>query len=435
MTWKRPRLSPYAHSAAWSIVELLCSTGAQFVLTPLLLHRLGAEQFSVWVIAQTVLVGSATLSLGASTALMPVLAHARTRGDLSGIQEAIRLFIRRTLLMSAVLFATVSTTSGLGWAPATLSGWSRWNLWAIASTALLWAAVTELDNGLSSALKAQERFDTCALMEAAARTAQIALTFWLVVSDGSALVPIILAVVVTATKAVVKFAALRPNGLIQDPPIDIEKFERLSVANELKSNGLWIWLSVLSGLMFNAFDRWFVGAQLGSAVLVAYAACTQIAQMPHALVAAAGQTLGPWAAKRRDRLAQVDVRRNIRKVLVIATAAAALPSLLLLLVLEPLLSLWISTEFAVEHLAMARGMTLAFCLLSLNVPAYFLLLGLGRVRSSTLLVAVAGVVFVVGCLLLPPSLPGFVFMKGLFAALTISLVVLLLMLSRARSKW
>ena len=107
----------------------------------------------------------------------------------------------------------------------------------------------------------------------------------------------------------------------------------------------------------------------------------------------------------------------------------------LLLVLEPLLSFWISTEFAMEHLAMARGMTLAFCLLSLNVPAYFLLLGLGRVRSSTLLVAVAGVVFVAGCLLLPSSLPGFVFMKGLFAALTLSLVILLLMLSRARSKW
>lgn len=434
MTLKRPRLGVYAHSAAWSIVELLCSTGAQFVLTPLLWHRLGAEQFGVWVIAHTVLVGSATLSLGAGTALMPVLAHARTRGDMASTQEAIRLFARRTLLMSAVLFATLSITSGLGWAPATLSGWSRSDLWTIATTALLWAAVNELDNGLSSALKAQDRFDICALVEAVARTAQIALTFWLVASGGSALVPIVLAAVVTAIKAAAKFALLRPDGSIQDPPVQNEKLDRVSIASELKSNGLWIWLSVLSGLMFNAFDRWFVAAQLGSAVLVAYAACTQIAQMPHALVAAAGQTLGPWAAKRRDRLSQVDVRCNMRNVLLLATAAAALPSLVLLLVLEPLLSLWISTEFAIEHLAMARAMTLVFCLLALNVPAYFMLFGLGRVRSSTLLVALAGVVFAAGCMLMPPSLPGFVFMKGLFAALTFGLVVMLLMLLGALSK-
>lgn len=434
MTSKRPWQSPYAHSAAWSIVELLCSTGAQFVLTPLLLRRLGAEQFGVWVIAQTVLVGSATLSLGAGTALMPVLAHARSRGDISGTQEAIRLFIRRTLLMSVVLFATVSIASGSGWVPETLSDWSRWNLWAIASTALFWAAVTELDNGFSSALKAQDKFGTCALVEAAARTAQIALTFWLAIPGGYALVPIVLAAVVTATKVAVKFVLLRPNGSSQDPSIGSEEFERVSVASELKSNGLWIWLSVLSGLMFNAFDRWFVGAQLGSAVLVAYAACTQIAQMPHALVAAAGQTLGPWAAKRRDSLSQVDVRRNMRRVLLMTTIAAAVPSLLLLLLLEPLLSLWISPGFAIEHLAMARGMTLAFCLLSLNVPAYFLLFGLGCARPSSLLSALAGVVFVTGCLLISTDVEGFVFMKGLFAGLSLSLVVFLRVLLRPRSK-
>jgi len=433
MTSKRVHLGAHAHSAAWSVVELLCSTGAQFVLTPLLLDRLSIEQFGIWVIAQTVLVGSATLSLGAGTALLPVLAHARARGDLAGTWEAIRLFGRRTLTVSAVLFAAMSVSSGLGWTPASLSSWPRWDLWILASAALGWAAVTEIDNGLSSALKARDRFDTCALMEAGARTAQVALTFWLAASGGSALVPIVLAAAVTVVKAVAKLVLLRTDRSIDSHRGHTVSDEGPSVATELRVNGLWIWLSVLSGLMFNAFDRWFVGAQLGSAVLVAYATCAQIAQMPHALVAAAGQTLAPWAATRRDRLWRDDVRRSLRSVLLLATAAAALPSLILLLLLEPLLSLWISKDFAAEHLALARGVTVAFCLLALNVPAYFLLFGLGRARSSSLLGAFAGIVFLAGCLLIPASIQGFVFMKGLFAALTLSLVAYTFSLSRARS--
>lgn len=431
MTLKRLLLGSHASSVVWSVLELGCSTGAQLILTPLLLNRLGVDQFSIWVIALTVLVGSATLSLGTGTALLPVLAHANAKGDATGAWAAISIFFRRSVMTSAVLFVVMSAATSLGWTPAILSALEPWDLWLLASAILTWAFITEIDNGLSSALKARSRFDISALIEAVTRAAQLGLTFWLLGSGGLALIPIILAIAVTGIKAWTKLLVLRAQWPRLTCQINATEDRTTSVTAELGASGSWIWLGLLSGLMFNAFDRWFLAAQLGAAALTAYATCAQIAQMPHALVAAAGQTLAPWAARRRDQLAAGDVRHGIRRVLLLATAAAALPSLMLLLVLQPLLGWWISKDFAVANLPTAQGLTIAFCLLALNVPAYFLLFGLGRVRTSTILSAFSGIVFVGGCLIIPPAVPGFVFMKGLFAAMTLGLVVCVLVLTRA----
>lgn len=418
------------NAVAWSIAELMCSIGAQLVLTPLLFHRLGVEQFGAWVIAQTIVVGSATLSLGAGTALLPVLAHARARGDTAGARSAIRFFCWRTLTVSAFLFVVLGIAGVWGPVPTLLSNWTRWELWAIAAAALAWAAVTEIDNGLSSALKARDRFDAPALIELGARTVQVGLTFWAIESGGVALLVVALAVSVTIIKVAAKLSLLWRDVLVHDAARSAEYRHGASVAAELRSSGFWIWLSVLSGLIFNAFDRWFVGAQLGSVALAAYATCAQVAQVPHAVAAAAGQTLAPWSAKLRGKLSDESTRRRIRRALLLATPLAALPSLMLLLVLEQLLALWITPDFAAHNLSTARSMTLAFGLLALNVPSYFLLFGLGRVRFSSILGAAAGIVFVIGCLLVEPSMRSFVLMKGLFATLTLGMVIYALNLSR-----
>ena len=79
------RLSPFwlrgTSLAFWPVLELLVTVAAQLVLTPLLLHRLGPEQFGVWVLVQSTLLACSIMSLGASTGLLPVLSTAVHRGD------------------------------------------------------------------------------------------------------------------------------------------------------------------------------------------------------------------------------------------------------------------------------------------------------------------------------------------------------------------
>jgi O-antigen/teichoic acid export membrane protein len=419
--------------AFWPVLELMVVVAAQFVLTPLLLHRLGPEQFGVWVLVQSMLVACSVMSLGASTGLLPVLSAVVHRGDRAGAAAALSWLMRRTAVVSAVMVAGGLIALERGVLPDDLVG-GRDGAWLLVLSAVVWMAATELDGALASSLKACGKFAFAARLEAAARFVQVALIALVVDGGSQALLPVLVSLAVTIGKLVFRLLALHKEGLLT-PQITRAASPTGDVSRDLARTSAWLWIGLLGSLTFNAFDRWFVGAWFGASVLAAYAICVQLAQMPHAIAAAAGQVLVPWAARQGRPGPGTDSDRRTLKILGWTTALAALPSLVLLRFIEPLLGLWISPAFAAEHLELGRQLTLVFLLLSLNVPAYFLLLGLGYPRFSTVVIGVSGLLFVVGAMLLPRDLSTFVNLKAFFALLSLALPVgcALVLILRARS--
>lgn len=420
-----------AHVALWPVLDLVVTVGTQFILTPLLLHRLGQDQFGVWIIVQSTLLASTALSLGASAGLLPFLAATLNRGDIAGARAAMRWFARRTVLVSSLVLAFIAIVISTGFVPGGLSGAAQESAWPLALATLAWMAATEFDSGLSSALKARGRFGLVAQVESAARIAQVILLAAMVEAGSTALIPILISLALTVMKALFRRLALRRHDLLHYANSDPAESPN-EVPRELVSTGIWIWIGMLGSLTFNAFDRWFIAAWFGTSVLASYAICTQIAQMPHSIVSAAGQVLVPWAARHRNLRSHTLAERHALRLLIRATMLSALPSLLLLPILGPLLGLWISRSFAIEHLNLAQALSVVFLLLSLNVPGYFLLLGLGYARFSTVVVSISGVVLILGALLLPQSLTLFVALKGLFALIALSLPIGCFLLLRKR---
>lgn len=419
----RSRLLGGARLASWPVLELLVTVGVQVLLTPLLLHRLGLQQFGVWIIASTTLLASTALSLGASAGVLPILSAALHRGDVAGARAAMRWFFRRLTIVSMTVLGGTVIAISTGLLSSLVPAGAIASVWPLAMAALAWMTSTELDNAVSSALKAQGRFGFAAQTEVATRIAQLVLIFFMVDAGSSALLPILASLGVTVVKVIVRLAAVCAR--LRSGSADGEAASAVgdSVTREIAITGVWVWIGALGSLTFNGFDRWFVGAWFGTSTLAAYAICTQLAQLPHAVVAAGGQVLVPWAARNLPRGSRIGRDRFALKLLAGATALAALPSLLLLPLLEPALGLWISTAFAQDHLWLARGLTAAFLLLCLNVPAYFLLLGMGQARFTTTVVSLCGVLFILGALLLPRDLSTFVVLKCLFATLSLSLPV------------
>jgi O-antigen/teichoic acid export membrane protein len=421
-----------ARLAGWPVLELLVSVGVQVLLTPVLLHRLGSQQFGVWIIVQSTLLASTALSLGASAGFLPVLSATLHRGDVAGAGAAMRWFFRRVAAVSLSALICIAIAISTGFVPRVVPPWAEASVWPLAMAALAWMTSTELDNAISSALKAQGRFGLAARTESAARIAQLALIAVLVDAGSSALAPILVSLCVTVVKLIVRLAALRQHLLIRSAAGGAADSAG-TVPRELVMTGIWVWIGMLGSLAFNTFDRWFVGAWFGASTLASYAICTQLAQLPHAVVSAAGQVLVLWAARNVPGNSRTSTDRAALKLLAQATALAALPSLLLLPLLEPVLGLWISKDFAHEHLSLGRGLTTAFLLLCLNVPAYFLLLGMGQARFTTIVISSCGALFVLGALSLPRDLSTFVVLKGLFAALSLSLPVGCALRLRART--
>jgi O-antigen/teichoic acid export membrane protein len=419
--------------AFWPVLELLVAIAAQFVLTPLLLHRLGPGPFGVWVLVQSTLVACSVMSLGASTGLLPVLSVAVHRGDRAGAASALGWLMRRTAVVTAVMLVGSLFALALGVLPADLVG-GRDRSWLLVASAVVWMAATELDGALASSLKACGRFAFAARLEAAARLVQVAVVASVVDSGSHVLLPVLVSVAVTIGKLAFRLVALRQEGLLT-PQTTAPAGAAGDVSGDLARTSVWLWIGVLGSLTFNAFDRWLVGAWFGTSVLAAYAICVQLAQMPHTVAAAAGQVLVPWAARQSCPQPGTDGDQRTLQVLGWTTAMAALPSLALLPLVEPLLGLWISPAFAAAQAELGHRLTLVFLLLSLNVPAYFLLLGLGYPRFSTIVIALCGLLFVVGAMLLPRDISTFVNLKAFYALLGLALPVgcALLLLRRARS--
>ncbi len=416
-----------AGAALWPVFELLAMVGAQFVLTPLLFVRLSTVEFGIWVVAQSLLLVSPTLSLGLGPALLPAVAGAWARHDAGGGRAAVGLFLRRcatgSVLAVAAAALCVPLAAGSGWA----RGFDSTELATLGALAVAWVAATEFDQGFSSALKALGRFDTVAQFEVVGRALQLSLTAAIVGGGASARLPIAIAAAVIGARAVAKYVVLRRAW--PRPPIDGAADPTSDRA--LRAAGVWVWLGLLGGIAFYAFDRWFVGAAFGAGVLAAYAVCSQLAQLPHAVASAAAQTLVPWAARCRRLLPRPAAVRTARRKVLMASVLCALPALALLAMLEPVLAHWMSPAFAAEHLTLARALTVVSLLLSLNVPSYFALFGFQSFARPTGLVLAAAAIFVGGCALLDPGLWEFVALRAAFAVLSLGFVMLFHRATRA----
>lgn len=384
-------------ATGWPIAEQFAGPLAQLVLTPFLLHRMEPQQFGLWVIAQSLVVAAPTLSLGRSVALLSVLPR------YSGVERDVRaqMLVPYTLrLVAAMSFAAAAAVllgnALLGQLWPQLAGA---NLYLVLLVAFL--AMVECESTLTSALKSYRAFPQTAAIEIASRALQVGLVLALV--DAGALVAEVLALlmVATALKLALKGMALRrlvgPPNLADAAPTD--------AARDMMHLGFWSWVNVVSGVAFYSFDRWAVGYFMGSVALGAYSICSQLAQLTHSVPAAAAQMLIPWASAKRSAASCATTAQQLRGVAFVGAGLACIPPLALLALAPEILSRWISPAFAAQNTVLLRHLAFMFLLLTINIPFFNILIGLGFARYAALLTLFAGSLYAVCAAVVAPQSP------------------------------
>jgi O-antigen/teichoic acid export membrane protein len=380
--------------AAWSATEQLVWPLSQLWLTPLLLSRIGPEQFGYWVLALSLSIGAITLSLGRSAALVAEVSHLRANSQ-SALVAPLVVRVAGMVISAGALALSLWWIASL-WFPAALTpAVSQPSAYVVAMAAMVVAG--EIDASISGALKGLGRFRVSALSELAARGVQVVATTAFVAHGDDVLRVMVIAVFCSAGRTALKLIALRAAlrteaGARSAQPVCSPPHATLA------RTGFWLWLQALGGIAFYAFDRWFVGATLGPAALGAYAICNQLAQLPHSLAAAGAQPLIPWAAAQTS-----GPSRAVGRPLAAASVALGLLPALVALAAPAILAVWISPTFAADHATTAMGLCLVFALLAANVPSFNLLIGWGHARFAGILVVAAAAAFVVACLLHPPQ--------------------------------
>jgi len=402
---------------SWSVADQLAAPVIQLALIPYMLRHMGAEQFGLWILSMSFLGAMQFVSLGASAALINEVSHRQHGGRQASVEPLVRCAVAIVFYGSAASLVAAGAATLL--MPQAAPQWGVDNLPLHVVLTVLVVAVSEIDNLFACTLRGLERFAVAAKIELAGRAVWAVAVLVIASHDGSAGAVLLITLGLTVVKAALKAWAVQ-KLLQSGRPVWWPAFSA-SDAGALLPFGGWALVQSVSGLLFMSADRWLIGLHLGAAPLALYNICLQFAQISHTLLSAALQVIVPLTSRHlgagnREAL----VRYGMRGAAGAAVACLLLPAVLAIFAPQ-ILSLWLSPAFSAENTPLARLLLLAFAVLCINIPSYFMLIGLGDIRFTSLLNLLAGSVCATLLVALEPDgLQDFAHIRVLYGVLLLS---------------
>jgi O-antigen/teichoic acid export membrane protein len=386
-------------NAAYAVAEYLAQPLAGILAAPFLVHRLGLDQYGLWMLVNAVVGGMGILSAGFGDATIKYVSTYRGKGDRSGVINSIRGTITINLILGSIF-------AGLVWA---LAPFAVHHLFKIspdlqsASVLMLRIAsfillLRSIESVFISTLRAYEKYGPPAKLNIISR-ASVIVAAVVLTSLGYGVVAIMVATLIIASSSTtLQAVAVR---IVVGPMLFLPHFGR-EVLSELASFGIFTWLQGLSSVAFTHVDRLLVGATLGTSTLAIYTICVQATQPIHGLIAAALNFLFPHISSRHEAGEHASSRRMFRFVMPLNFLLAAVLSAPFILFPRELLRLWMGAEFARVGHTLLSLLAISFALLALTVVPHYTLLALGRVKFvSSLNIATGAGLLLVMLLILP----------------------------------
>ncbi len=321
-----------------TIMGTLTTIAISIVTVPLYMKAIGLERFGVLAVVWTILTYFGLVELGVSGAMVQRLARgmlsARQRISLywtgfsmnaiMGMAGGILLWLSFNPIMSAMSFSTVEV------------GNETRSAGGLIAALLLTMTLRSVNN---SVLFGAERFVAATVLSTLENAA-------------SAIAPLVVAIFLSvdiywliAAILVVRIAFVVASFVVMIPSLPGFRIVRghVSQARDLLSIGFWFWLSGLIAPLLTYFDRFLIGSVVGVAQLPYYSVPQTILQQSSHIPRALGSVLFPRFSALKDDHAASRLAVDAMEAMAFVVTPI---SVVLILAMEPLLTLWLSEEFA-----------------------------------------------------------------------------------------
>lgn len=397
MTSDASRPRSVLSNAGWNAFGTLLHIVIAFLLAPLLIHRLGVDQWGLLLLVWSVagVLGLANFGLGEAT--LRYVAHYHADGDLTGINRVLGATLTFYVLVCGLI-------SGAVWvATPIIAEWvkvpedSQYPVEALLRlTALLFSAAM-IANAFRAVPMALHRYDISSgigLVEGIVRS--IGLVLLVVAGFG--------VVNLVAWEVLVSIVGLAVHVLVARwllPGIRWLPSMSLVGIREIIGYSMFSFMTHIFLMVYREAGRLLLGNRLGTASVAYLGTPDSVAYRLHMIVVSAIETLVPRFSASRDA-------ENSKALLIASTWTAFACAVVLyvpLAVLMPdFLRLWISPEFARESGEVGRLVVLGLIGSAVFAPIATLYRGRGKPGFVTAVMAATGTVVLVGSVALIPSL-------------------------------
>jgi len=376
---------------ASGVATTVINTVVMLASYPVYLHYLGYEKLGVWMVLATVLTFVQMCNLGMGPAVTKLVAEEYGRGNTEGIQSYVTtalwtLFVTGCIAL-VVLMLVAKPIIGLfklGPENAALAEHFLPYMGILTVYAFLIQILTATLSGLGRMDQANYRDSACRAVSLGVAVVLLILGYGIVsLLIGTAINYLLIHITgILLIRKIVTLHILKFNW-------DMERFKKL-----ISFGGAVLGGSVIS-MLFSPFNKLMLSRYAGVSTVPLYEIAFTGSVQVRSLIAAGLAALMPeisrigvdMTVQARDRISQIYCR-SMRLIFLLGT-----PLFAVLAILAPvLLKLWLGDRFVETLPGVFRIMLIATFLNLLCVPAYYTLMGLGKVHHCFLAQVIEAIV-------------------------------------------
>jgi O-antigen/teichoic acid export membrane protein len=365
-------------NAAFGVLDYASFPMGMLLVAPIVLHRLGAPEYGLWMIATAVVSTGGIIASGFGDANIQRVARLRGEGEKAAMVHAVRSILGINVALGSALAL-------MAWIAAPFAAQRIAAFQAVPFPESLIALrigcalilVRAVETVAVSTQRAFEQYRSTAQISAVSRWLTLAAAGMLALKGYRA--PSILAAtaVFLVLGTILQFRQAR--RLLGDASL-WPAFEP-EATRSLIHMGAFAWVQALGGVIFAQVDRILLGITLGAQPVAPYSLCVQFSQ-PITGVAGSGLNfLFPYLAGRAGSMTREELRTTLLKAFACNLAVVGVFAGALLVGGERLMRLWAGAAVAQSAQKILPMIVLGSALTGLSVTGIYALQALGRFRT------------------------------------------------------
>ena len=378
-------------NATYSSLDYLLLPILWIIATPILVSKLGTEQYGIWTLANTFMGLSTVFAFGLGDATIKYVSKYRALDDEAGIVRV----IRSTLTMYTIfgLAAGLIIFSAAPLLVSTVFSTIQADNAALAVAALRVGAfgiiVRFIDGVFAAGMQGFERYDLSSKISMIVTALVVAGNVGLVLAGFGIREMLMTSIGILFTGALVKSFILKRQLV---PSLVIAPLFDLTTLKEIFSFGVYSWVQSLSYMLLGQADKFIITSLLGPSALTYYAICLQLAQQIHTLISRATSFLFPLASVVKEKGDTERLKNFYFKGIHFTTILGVAIGFPMFMLSHSILTLWMGVDFADEAAIILRILSFTFTLLVTSIVPYYYLNGTGFVRLNAIFGLASGLI-------------------------------------------
>jgi O-antigen/teichoic acid export membrane protein len=369
-------------NAMYGVLDYASYPFGMLLVAPIILHKLGAAEYGLWMIATAVVSAGGIIASGFCDANIQRVARLRSSGEIRSVLQTVRSTMGINLVLGFTIAVVVWIAAPLAARHIAVSSLTPVReclvCIRIAGGLILVRAVESV--GVSTH-RAFEQYRGTVQISTAFRLLTLASAAVLALLGRRTVSILIATAVFLIVGTYMQFRGLRTFL----GPVNLWPSFQVGESKVLLGLGVFVWLQTLGSVVFGQFDRILLGVSLGALAVAPYALCVQFAQPIFGLTASGLHFLFPYLSGRAGALPNAALKRTLLKAFAANFLLVVCGAGLLILSGDRLIRLWAGPAVAASAKGIFIPIVLGSALMGLSVTGTYAMQALGLFRTVALI--------------------------------------------------